>query len=437
MNDLTRIASLLKDTMGMDATTIGRPALTNAVRARMRACGIEETGDYQGRLQGQGAEAELSQLIEQVVVPETWFFRAPEAFAALAGFVRNDWPGRGKPDRVLRLLSAPSSTGEEPYSMAMTLLDAGLAPDRFRIDALDISGRVLALARRGSFGRNSFRSADLGFRDRWFEEVPGGWRICQEARETVRFRQGNLVDGEAIPESETYDVIFCRNVLIYFDGPTQDLVLRRLARCLNPDGLLFVGPSETFAARTAGFSTLDLPGAFACRRNAESHSAPWGVIPSVPQWVPMPVPALAPAPATFLAPATLKPAAAAFVPPLPIPARKEQPPAVTEAPAPTGLQAAVKLADSGQLREALRLAEDWIKEHPDSADGYCLLGVIRDAMGDLREAERQYRKALYLNPSHAEALPHLSFLREKLGDAAGAQRLRDRAQRRHETADRI
>ena len=121
------------------------------------------------------------QLIETVIVPETWFFRDREAYVALVKVVLEEWlPAHG--DGPLRLLSAPCSTGEEPYSMAMALFDAGLPANRFHIDALDISARSLARARRAFYGRNSFRGTNLSFRGRYFQAAAGGHHLAEAIR---------------------------------------------------------------------------------------------------------------------------------------------------------------------------------------------------------------------------------------------------------------
>ena len=113
----------------------------NSVRLRMDSLGFNQTADYWERLRA--SEDELQELIEAVVVPETWFFRDQEAFTALARIISKEWlPNH--PTAALRLLSGPCCTGEEPYSMVMALLDAGLSRDRLKIDAVDISVRALA-----------------------------------------------------------------------------------------------------------------------------------------------------------------------------------------------------------------------------------------------------------------------------------------------------
>src|SRR5262249_21568019 len=116
-----RIERLLKDTMGLDVASVGRSVVEHAVRARQRARGVTDADAYWLLLQQ--PDGELQKLIEAVVVPETWFFRDADAFSALCGAVGEAWQ-RSHSDGVLRLLSLPCSTGEEPYSMAMALLDA-------------------------------------------------------------------------------------------------------------------------------------------------------------------------------------------------------------------------------------------------------------------------------------------------------------------------
>ena len=133
---LADFENLLKETMGLDVASIGSSAIERAVEKRLLACELQETHAYWERVRA--SEAELQELIEAVVVPETWFFRDREAFAALALTVYEDWLG-AHPEDHLRLLSLPSSTGEEPYSMAIALLDAGFPANRFRVDAVDIS----------------------------------------------------------------------------------------------------------------------------------------------------------------------------------------------------------------------------------------------------------------------------------------------------------
>ena len=135
---IAKIEGHLRETIGLDAASIGPSSIDRAVRSRMIACNESDTGNYWDRIQASSAEAQ--ELIEAVVVSETWFFRDRGAFASLTRFVESEWSKFGK---KLRLLSIPCATGEEPYSMAMALLDIGLTGKRFQIDAVDISARAL------------------------------------------------------------------------------------------------------------------------------------------------------------------------------------------------------------------------------------------------------------------------------------------------------
>jgi chemotaxis protein methyltransferase WspC len=398
---LAAIEALLKERIGLDAATLGGSALGRAVRARQAACDLPTPEAY-GALLHHSPE-ELQALVEAVVVPETWFFRDPGALSAMARMVRE----RSAEGRRTRLMSLPCSTGEEPLSMSMALLDAGVPPESFTIDAVDVSAAAIARARRALYGRHAFRGADLGFRDRHFEPVEGGYRPAEAVRRPVRFRQGNLLRPGDLP-GEAHDVIFCRNLLIYFDRPTQQAALRVLHGLLAPEGLLFLGPSETALPARSDFVWLKLPMAFAFRKASGR-------------------PALAVAAPEEPAPRRPKPVAA-----LPSMARQAAPaprPVRSVAPPPASLGEARRLADAGQLDAAARQCEALIREAGPSADAFHLLGLVRDAEGRRAEAVAQYRKALYLDPRHAEALAHLALLLEQEGDGPGARMLRDRMAR--------
>ncbi len=247
--------NLLKASMGLNVASIGSSAIERAVQERLGACNLEDPRAYWERVRD--SDAELQELIEAVVVPETWFFRGRESLAALARLAHEEWLRR--PDCVLSLLSLPCSTGEEPYSMAMALLDASIPADRFRIDAVDISTRVLTQAGRAVYGRNSFRGHELAFRDRHFEATAHGYRLSETVRRQVRFQQGNLFAAGFLPGVELYDVIFCRNVLIYFDRATQDRAIVVLKRLLKPNGVLFVAAAETGLPSSHDFVSANLP----------------------------------------------------------------------------------------------------------------------------------------------------------------------------------
>jgi chemotaxis protein methyltransferase WspC len=371
---------------------------------------------YWALLLGSGAERQA--LIDAVVVPETWFFRDPGAFDALLCQALPAWR-RDAPLTPLRVLSVPCSTGEEAYSLAIALLEAGLAPSAFRIDAVDISERALGLARAGVYRRNSFRGQALEFRDRHFDARGDEFQLRASVIACVQFRRGNLFDLD--PTSTPYDVVFCRNLLIYFDRPTQDLALRRLRQLLKPSGMLFLGPAEAALARAPEWAPIKAPLAFAFRPAPSQAGA---VTPAPPVRRSQPShPRIARRSATKAGSGT--PAA-----PAPSP-RSVAPTSVVV----SELAQAARLADQGRYPEAAEQCEQMLRRDPSDAGALFLLGVVREALGQSGAAAQCYRKTLYLEPGHPEALHHYALLLERQGDVRGAQMLRDRASRRASADD--
>ncbi|ALN57800.1 cheR-type methyltransferase [Lysobacter enzymogenes] len=405
----------LKATMGLDAEAVGPGVVERAIAGRMRALGVAEADAYWRRLQAQPLEQQ--ELIEAVVVPETWFFRGVEAFDALAlAFAsRLSEPGNAP----LRLLSLPCSTGEEPYTLAMALLDAGWPPQRLRIDAYDISERALAKAGHAVYGANSFRGGDLRYRDRHFRALGHGrWQLSDAVRGCVRLHRANVLAIDFLPEAASFDAVFCRNLLIYFDQDTQVRAVGVLARALAAGGLLFVGAAETGLLLSLGYASAQIPMAAAFRNQ---RSAP---VPAPAPQQPWRAPALAPLPAAAARPRPFAAVATALAA-RPAPA---SPPAPAQA-ADDSLPQARRLADNGDFAQAERLCQAHLRAHGPNAEALCLLGVIYGADGADARAEDAFRKALYLQPDHAESLMHLALLLDAKGDAAGARLMRQRAAR--------
>ena len=124
----------------------------------------------------------------------------------------------------------------------------------------------MALAERAVYGKNSFRGNELDFRERYFEATTQGYRLSDVVRRQAQFQLGNLFAADFLPDVESYDVVFCRNLLIYFDRATQDRAIKILERLLRPQGVLFVAPSETGLLLSHDFISMNLPLAFAFRK---------------------------------------------------------------------------------------------------------------------------------------------------------------------------
>ena len=191
MTDDSRFFSFLKERIGLDVTSVGEAIIERALRQREASAHCSDSDAYWHLLVTSAKEQQA--LIEAVIVPETWFFRYPESFATLGKLAREQLD-RLAGARPLRILSLPCSTGEEPYSIAMALIDAGMGPRQFKIDAIDISPISIARARHGVYGKNSFRGSDLGFRERFFNPVAEGFEIVGQVRDCIEFQPGNLLD---------------------------------------------------------------------------------------------------------------------------------------------------------------------------------------------------------------------------------------------------
>ena len=404
---LAQIEEMLRTAMGLDAASVGNASFERVLVARQRKCGLESQEAYYHYLRA--TPSEFQELIEAMVVPETWFFRHREAFGALVR-IAGEWLPR-HPFGLLKVLCVPCSSGEEPYSIVMALQGEGFPEGRFSVDAVDISQVALDRAERAVYGKNSFRGGDTGFRDQYFLHTERGYHVIGPVRDRVRFRRGNILDLEVLSVAASYDIIFCRNLLIYFDRATQEKILAALRAALAPGGTAFMGPAEALVMRSSGFAPTGDPGAFAFQATRPEAGPP----------APKRPPRLQPPPALRALPAVASPAPRAVAKPAPAPA---SPPSRT-----SGLERARELADSGQLEAAIAACLAHLAQVGESAEAHYLMGLAHGAQGNEERAHAEYRKALYLEPDHYEALIHLALLTEKRGDASGARRLQERARR--------
>ena len=411
---IAQLEHLLKSLIGLDASSLGRGAVERSLRQRLQACALDRDAYWDLVRE---SPAEQRALIESVVVPETWFYRYPESFALLT--VQARALQRQRPvGHTLRLLSLPCSTGEEPYSMAMALLDAGFAANEFQIDALDISQRALEQAALGRYGANAFRGDDPNIRERYFQQdTDGGQRVHARLCDMVNFQCGNILDSFVSPTHMGYDIVFCRNLLIYFDRTTQLRAITHLKSWLRVDGLLFAGPAEAGMLSQHGFEALEAAHSFAFRRRPATRTQT--VQPSA-AYVPA-KPRVAPPSVTT----TIR-----HQPPIQ-PVQAESPPNTD---AMTGLGIIIAHANAGRSGEASSACAQQLAEYGPSAELFFWWGLICDGAGETEAALRHYRKTLYLEPFHARALAHLAALLATHGDHSGAARLQQRLKQR-ETHD--
>jgi len=409
---MKHVEHLLQEKIGLDAASVGSTSIERTLRLRMKSLGVKRPEDYLEVLETNPGEWE--ELVESVIVTETWFFRDRDPFTVFVQLALEHLARTTA--RRLRVLSIPCSSGEEPYSLAMALLDANLSAERFKIDGVDISARAIARARKGFYGKNSFRGKHLDFQERHFHATKEGYLLDARVRDCVEFQHANLLDDNFLAGYDPYDFIFCRNLLIYFDRETQAAALGKLNRFLSPQGTLFVGPAELPLATKHGFVSANVPMAFACRKG-NARVAP---LVSKRQRLARAIRPVETAPPPRHLPPPTMPVSHAATPVAPV--RQAEPPALAD------LAAARQMADSGKLEEAAAICELHIRHQGPTAQAFYLLGLVRDACGD-PQALDYYRKALYLEPDHYETLLQMALLMEKIGDSASAKQFKRRAQR--------
>jgi len=248
--DYARLCELIYAEAGIHLGTEKKTMLEVRIKRRLKVLNFDSYGRYCDYLFGhKGLKDEITHLIDVVTTNKTDFFREPKHFDFLVD--------KALPERMERnggrrfsIWSAGCSTGEEPYTMAIVLSEYALTHPgfRFRIQASDISTIVLDKAEMGVYTDEIVVPVPLALRRKYFmrSRDPGcnRVRVVPELRKCVEFRRLNFMDSDyRIPEKA--DAIFCRNVIIYFDRPTQERILQKLSNCLLPGGYLFVGHSET------------------------------------------------------------------------------------------------------------------------------------------------------------------------------------------------
>jgi chemotaxis protein methyltransferase WspC len=419
---LRRIEELLAERIGLNSMSVGSRLILRAAQRRITELGLDNLSAYE-RLVRASAE-EIQYLAEEVVIPESWFFRDARVYQWFRTYVRERWldqPGRPP----VRVLSMACASGEEPYSIAMTMSDLGLPSSRFQIDAVDISSRQLAKARQGVYSPNAFRGSDLSYRLHFFREHFEGFEIDPAVRSTVRFFQANVVDPEFFEGLTTYDVIFCRNLLIYLNPVGHAAVSNALDRLLGANGLVVIGHADRFEwnGMEPKFTAVGEPGCFVYGRpisvltsQLPSQSAPTPTLPDLVAAEGAAQPA-----SPILLPTCLITASA--------PGAAAMPSSVLTGELGSLLGRAAELANQGRHSEAIGACKRELQLRGHTASTYYLLGMIYQAQSDRRQAEACFHKTVYLDPNHDEALLALALLAERRGDYKLAGDFRRRAGR--------
>jgi chemotaxis protein methyltransferase CheR len=349
-------------------------------------------------LSSEPTKPQLDTLASHLTIGETYFFREPKAFEALATQVLPALiqKRRGNEQR-LRLWSAACSTGEEAYSLA--ILVRQVLPDwkdwQVSVLGTDINSRFLEKAMDGVYGAWSFRDTSPAFRERYFDLTEDGrYSVHADIRSSVHFAQINLAqDGfpSLATDTNAMDVVFCRNVLIYFEPSQMMTLVGKLRRSLVEEGWLVVSPSECSQTLFGEFSAVNFPGAVLYRKSQAEQPAP--------------------------------PFHAAFPPSEPAPTAPPRPAPLPRSSAPRPVlkpeefaQLTRSNANEGRLKEALAWSERWIVADKLDALAHYLHAIVQQELGQREPARSALQRAIYLKPDFVLAHFALGNLAERGGD---------------------
>jgi chemotaxis protein methyltransferase CheR len=404
--DIEALGALLNERAGLKLAADGEFGLALAMKGRMQTLSLDHSAAYLSYVRGPDKDAELHRLLPLVTIGKTDFFRDEKQFAALAGKLMPEALARARTEhRALKIWSAACATGEEPYSLAMCCVEAGALVSEVELRATDINGEAVFEAERGVYSVRQLRPVSSERVRRFFiSEGRDAAKVTSEVRRMVRFEVGNL--AELAPGLRGgHDLIFCRNVMIYFDAATMVRTLDRLYDLLLPGGHLALGYSESLYRVYTRFELTEIAGAFFYRKpTGEPRPAPSMVRPPTPPMMnrlavgqPRITAAFPALPADPSSRPRTQPLPPRIQPPV------ATPPVEVSPQAPHRLARSAELIDRGQFLEALDLLRALCQSEPSSLTGWISMGNLLTVLRRFPEAFSAYERALQVEPLSAEA----------------------------------
>jgi chemotaxis protein methyltransferase CheR len=386
MHDLAKVAELVRSQTGI---VIGEAQLPSLAAALTRVDPEIDAATFLAEVRGhESTSGRMARLVDEITNQESYFLREPRDLHAI------DWPRLGEAARSsafgrVRIWVSACAAGEEAYTLAILASEAfGPAPP-VDILATDVSGAALRAARLGSYSGTRLRELPASLRNRYFTDERGRHRIREEVASLVRFKRHNLVTDPAPPTGDSrFDVVTCRNVLIYFEPDTVRRVISRLEATVEPGGQLILGVADRLPG-TSG--RMD-------RRSDDVR------------------------------------------PPAPAPRRKPARPGAARRSAPVRraedrIEDAVTAADSGDLGRAISIASTVLERDPLNADAYFVRGLAELNRGEGPRAVESFRRALYVDPAFGLAAFKLGRAQDSCGEPAAARLAYERALRELDSSD--
>jgi chemotaxis protein methyltransferase CheR len=432
LEQFIRFRDLIEDRCGLHFDESQRSSLSASLRARMQQLGLDRLDDYYDRLRARSADDGFRKLINLVTITETCFFRDESQFRLLRRHILPTLIAEraGQPKPTLRIWSAGCSSGEEAYSIALLLWDMGLHlryPDwTFEIVGTDVNTEVLDAAKRGVYSARALRNVEGDWLRRYFQPDGPHFRLNDEVRPGVRFEYGNLTQAPLPRSSSGHDIVFCKNVAIYFRPEMTRRLVRGLHQSLAEGGFLLLGHSESLWQMADGFELVEHEGAF-CYRKVASNAEVEGRRGSKP---------VGRSRSAGAGPKTAARSAAArrrAAPPMietPPPAGQPNAAAALGAPAPrvpsAGQYEQCLLAfRAGEWTEAETALDALIRSTPTFLPAHLLLGGVYAHRGRYEEAREQAERVLLLSDLEPRAhllLGMIAARRGRIDDALQALR---------------
>ncbi len=414
---VARLGRILLERIGLRPASETGAGLRLALMARMAALGEKDPERYVDLLENQGRDEELRALTPLVTVGKTEFFRDPVQFRALRRILPELLKQARREMRRLRIWSAGCATGEEPYSLAMVLAELEVEQDGADILATDVNPQAIEVAAAGRFAANRMGGVPEAALERHF--VPDGpfYLARPELRSRVRFQAHNLAAQGHYPlpkDGPPWDLVLCRNVLIYFEREGMVRVLKRFHDALAEGGYLALGYSESLFRVNIDFELTEVQGAFLYRRprppgppEPPAKAAPREAAPKPPTR--SPAPRLTPRHGPRVTPRQVARAG-----PAPSPGVPHEP-----------LEDANALMEQGRFQEAAKRLEKELDKTPDNLALLLTHGNLMLVVRDLGSAQADYRKALEIEPLCAEAHLFLGIACSEQGDRGVEEALRE------------
>jgi chemotaxis protein methyltransferase CheR len=426
--EFVRFRDFIHAASGIYMEDLKQDSLRISLVTRATRLGLSSFGEYYSVLERD--ERELNELLNLVTINETSFFRFPQQFDALRTRVLPEIMAN-KPDshRTIRIWSAGCSTGEEPYSIAMTVIDAGIVSLGWRVQILgtDVSTRALNVAKKGEYPKRSLLNVPSEVIARHFEPIPNGYAVASHVRSLVDFGYHNLIkEPYPLALMGNWDIIFCRNVTIYFKLESTKRVVANFFNGMNEGGYLFIGHSETLSQINDQFEAVEIGGVFLYRKPKARRGIGSASKKLTVPVVPVVDPVLSTSQGSTSDSGGRRRKAASQhqgATERSTETERRRPvkrPVAAEDVPDDAMQVARRALEEGRVAEALDLARRAVSADPNNAEAHLIVAYVHADAGDYDAALESCHRALAIDPLLPSARYILGIIYQRQGDVVRA-----------------